>query len=657
MKKEISKANNFSRLKDRQGITLIALVITIVILLILAAVSIRLLTGSNIIDRANEAAEKNKIAQYLEELNVEKMNYMTNKSQNLNFDYKVKEFLQFAIDDKVIKEENVENFNSLDDNVQNTIVQIEKYQYLVEKENNGNIKITYKGKVNKGTILNVEITVNEYSTDSITVNVTAKDNKMETPKNLTYYYYIAKEGENYSGTPNEKTTSNSYKFTNLEQDTNYKIKVETKDKSNNEGQTEITQKTKGVPTGYISIEAQWSDGLTGARISKSSDPIVKDFNIQYQVNTVDGEWKNVNSGDIVTDVVDGDTIFVRLIDNKGNAGGESSTLLTDNTKPEITLNYYGDNPVSSDTNLEIYYDIIDNESGIDLSNSRWTLSDTDYSNDIEYLKNIGRILDSSSGLINTTISEWAYYNDNTYYITILAVDNKGNYSTSVIQIYSYSSSSSLNTGDYIMYYPDYGSYTYTRDDGNEVTIKNKMDENDNSVCYSSYFVDAEPSVDEARVLVWVPISSLYYSLNGNEFMQLSNLDNCYEAGGIAFNIANINGEAAGEGLLCAYDFGLNYAEGQTGGNEIHFELGDNSKRYEFYCNISNGCRILTGINSYNSDTNEDGVYILENGILKSYTKSEIEQMNDLVLVIKVPYNPDLIHGEIGSGNYYIGNPE
>lgn len=844
------------------------------------------------------------------------MNYMTNKSQNLNFDYKVKEFLQFAIDDKVIKEENVENFNSLDDNVQNTIVQIEKYQYLVEKENNGNIKITYKGKanpyngkyitsswslynitkienidwkstfplddkptaigeltsngkygfkvygstlipenqgvysssaeayypidlsdcsstekytikvnatfsseanndfgwiaitdsekvtqyvnsstiktdgnilykfmksgtvkatdysyeltggtkyylhfgyrkdgsvdrgsdaiiinsigingilkivqkvpkvtlstdvngakiqyqvgdvpneekwidgnevlkttdesgqerylwygdyvwgritndeyngpatslyINDGIAPTVETTISAYSTDSITVNVNAKDKEMGMPENPIYCYYIAKEGEEYNKSPQE-SNSNSYKFEGLEQDTNYKIKVTTKDKSNNEGKGEITQKTSLIPKpdSYIYVEAQWSNGeIKGARISKTSE--VENLKIQYQVNSIsDSGWKNVSTGNTVTDVTYGDTVWVRLIDDSGNAGYASSTLLIDNSNPEVTLNYYGNNPVTIYTNLEIYYDIIDNESGIDLSNSRWILSDTDYSNDIEYLKNGGRILDSSSGLINTTISEWAYYNDNTYYITILAVDNKGNYSTSVIQIYSYSSSSSLNTGDYIMYYPDYGSYTYTRDDGNEVTIKNKMDENDNSVCYSSYFVDAEPSVDEARVLVWVPISSLYYSLNGNEFMQLSNLDNCYEAGGIAFNIANINGEAAGEGLLCAYDFGLNYAEGQTGGNEIHFELGDNSKRYEFYCNISNGCRILTGINSYNSDTNEDGVYILENGILKSYTKSEIEQMNDLVLVIKVPYNPDLIHGEIGSGNYYIGNPE
>ena len=44
------------RLKERKGITLIALVITIIVLLILAGVSIAMLTGENgILNQANKA--------------------------------------------------------------------------------------------------------------------------------------------------------------------------------------------------------------------------------------------------------------------------------------------------------------------------------------------------------------------------------------------------------------------------------------------------------------------------------------------------------------------------------------------------------------------------------------------------------------------------
>ena len=57
--------------KSNNGITLIALVITIIVLLILAAVSIAMLTGENgILKKASTAKEKHLIAQYEEEINL-----------------------------------------------------------------------------------------------------------------------------------------------------------------------------------------------------------------------------------------------------------------------------------------------------------------------------------------------------------------------------------------------------------------------------------------------------------------------------------------------------------------------------------------------------------------------------------------------------------
>lgn len=50
--------------KNNRGITLIALVVTIIVLLILAGISISMLTGQNgILNRASEAKEKNERAQ------------------------------------------------------------------------------------------------------------------------------------------------------------------------------------------------------------------------------------------------------------------------------------------------------------------------------------------------------------------------------------------------------------------------------------------------------------------------------------------------------------------------------------------------------------------------------------------------------------------
>ena len=55
--------------KRNKGITLIALVITIIILLILAGVTIVTLTGENgILTRASEASEKTSIGQEIEQI-------------------------------------------------------------------------------------------------------------------------------------------------------------------------------------------------------------------------------------------------------------------------------------------------------------------------------------------------------------------------------------------------------------------------------------------------------------------------------------------------------------------------------------------------------------------------------------------------------------
>ena len=59
-------------LKNQKGITLIALVITIIVLLILAGVSIAMLTGPNgLLTRAEDAGDASKVAEAVERVNME----------------------------------------------------------------------------------------------------------------------------------------------------------------------------------------------------------------------------------------------------------------------------------------------------------------------------------------------------------------------------------------------------------------------------------------------------------------------------------------------------------------------------------------------------------------------------------------------------------
>lgn len=74
-------------MKNNKGITLIALVITIIVLLILAGVSIAMLTGDNgILTKATESTKATDLAEVLERVNMELDAQMTNAMAGDAFD-------------------------------------------------------------------------------------------------------------------------------------------------------------------------------------------------------------------------------------------------------------------------------------------------------------------------------------------------------------------------------------------------------------------------------------------------------------------------------------------------------------------------------------------------------------------------------------------
>ena len=95
----IKKEKDFNKIKEKEnekGITLIALVITIIVLLILAAVSIAMLTGENgILKKASTAKEKHLIAQYEEELNLCIMEMQTDELGTLTMEKLIEKLPQY----------------------------------------------------------------------------------------------------------------------------------------------------------------------------------------------------------------------------------------------------------------------------------------------------------------------------------------------------------------------------------------------------------------------------------------------------------------------------------------------------------------------------------------------------------------------------------
>ena len=207
---EIAKNNN----KNTHGITLIALVITIIILLILAGVVLNLTLGEHgILKKAEQGAEQYKISEILEKLELEKVDLVARKNGEVA---SLQEYIDHLINKGTIT---LADVTDIDDNNKNIVV--EGYVFLVEKEQGGNIKITYQGKDTKEPRI-AKIQVIGTTIDSISVKVIASN------ANGASYKYSIKNVTLGETEFTEVTTlnTNEYTFTGLTTNNEYIIQVE-----------------------------------------------------------------------------------------------------------------------------------------------------------------------------------------------------------------------------------------------------------------------------------------------------------------------------------------------------------------------------------------------------------------------------------------------
>ncbi len=200
-------------MEKKNGITLIALVITIILLLILAGVVLNLTLGEHgILKKAQQAGEQYKISEILEKLELEKVDlYARMNGQTPN----VQEYVNHLINKGIITSADVED---IDNNTKNIVV--EGYVFTVVEEN-GNIKITYQGKPdNKPRIASLQVTGT--TINSISVKVVASN------ADGASYKYSIKNVTTGETTFIEVTTlnTNEYTFTGLTINNEYIIQVE-----------------------------------------------------------------------------------------------------------------------------------------------------------------------------------------------------------------------------------------------------------------------------------------------------------------------------------------------------------------------------------------------------------------------------------------------
>ncbi len=333
--------------KEKSGITLIALAITIVVILILAGITIGyVFSDDGLINKAQEAgnAMNNAVKNDIESLN--------------DFSNKLNELIEEVanggkIPEGAIKFSNIEWSNGL----ASVIVSTNEQGYIIEWQKNGiedgkwteienggtignlknedivfarlkkNNKVGKEASVKIKDLTGPKITVlsNSSTSNSVTITVSAVDEEtgLETPTVYTYYIKetVADDSTYVEKQKDGNTTSS---IGGLKQNTGYTIKVEVKDKAGNVGS--ITQEiatgtvTSGLEEGAIIFKNKsWSGGVASVTISTNSN-----YLIEWQKNGIeDGKWTRIENGGTVGNLVDDDIIFARLTDGV-NVGQEAS---------------------------------------------------------------------------------------------------------------------------------------------------------------------------------------------------------------------------------------------------------------------------------------------------------------------------------------------
>ena len=306
-----------------KGITLIALVVTIVVLLILAGITISLVFGKNgVIQKAQDSKEQTEIGEIREKLEMAKVPVYADG----NGSYKVQDYWDRIESEGLIADKTVDIIDNGDGTYEVTTTPGYVFEITVEPNKEIAENIIIGECIGKGENLSIGIRVVKKTTNSIEIEVVRAEGASN------FKYSIKKQGEEY-GTAEEKSETR-HVFSGLTQGGIYTIKVEaTKD-----GEQQIVEKTVQVGEIPLAIEGDiiWTgNGQAEVRIYTNETG----YQIEWQKNGIgEGSWTREASGvkeKTITGLVNGDIIYARLYDGV-SSGKYANIEVMDKIAPEIT---------------------------------------------------------------------------------------------------------------------------------------------------------------------------------------------------------------------------------------------------------------------------------------------------------------------------------
>lgn len=154
---------------NKRGITLIALVVTIVVLIIIAGITINATIGENGFFRtAEKKQEQIELRQLKEDLEIDKQHVTIENNGKISIE-SFKNYIKNKYDVSEMKEENKEN-------LYNSYVKINgKYVFLLKQENDEKIDIIYMGIAEEMPPILNPIEITEVKTNRITINISIID--------------------------------------------------------------------------------------------------------------------------------------------------------------------------------------------------------------------------------------------------------------------------------------------------------------------------------------------------------------------------------------------------------------------------------------------------------------------------------------------------
>ena len=354
-------------LKQEKGITLIALVITIVVLLILAGVTIAMLTGENgILTKVTTAKDKTAIAEAKEKVNLMLADW---KAENLVEGTTLDTYLMSGGDYTKKRESfsvvDVKDIN--ENNIYKATVQVGSEEYIAEidasnAKNPVIVKVYKKGeeldiKIQVFDENNNDVTKSEFVEEGQDTKITFKITVTK-PDNISIEKVTDEEGNEL--TTNDNKVYELSKTINISQNTDYEFSVKTKD-----GKTEKVKTTvRLIKNPEINFKDITREGFTivvkdtGSVFSKYIYEVRKDESIvkQEEKEETTLEVNGLNQGTTYKVIVKG-----RKADNKEYSSKEET--------------------VTTLTGINIYSDITD-KSKKSLVNAKITASSC-YNNDTD----------------------------------------------------------------------------------------------------------------------------------------------------------------------------------------------------------------------------------------------------------------------------------